>query len=147
MRVRRPGGELKIMLYNRRAILALNTRVKNALAKGKPWKSLAWYLCNHVECTGDKVYTKTEVVNVLEGLCIGRIAIQKEVTSHDTLAAQSLPPLNAFFRLLIHLAGVTYSRREKFYKKGAGSMITTSGEYSAGGSALGFFDCIHGIKN
>lgn len=146
VRVLRPGGELKIMLYNRHSILALNTWVKHALAKGKPWKSLGWCLWNHVESAGTKGYTKRELVNMLGGLGIDRIAIQTEVTSADTLAAQSLPPLNVFFRLLIYLAGVSYPWRKKFYERGAGKMIATSSEYSAGGSAIGFFHCIRGIK-
>lgn len=146
VRVLRPGGELKIMLYNRHSILALNTWVKHALAKGQPWKSLGWCLWNHVESTGTKGYTKKEIVDILEGLGIGRIAIETEVTSADALAAQAMPPLNAFFRLLIYLAGVNYPWQKKFYERGAGPFVNSSAKYSTGGSPLGFFHCISGVK-
>jgi ubiquinone/menaquinone biosynthesis C-methylase UbiE len=146
VRVLRPGGELKIMLYNRHSILAVNTWVKHALAKGKPWKSLGWCLWHHVESIGTKGYTRKEIAEMLEGLGIGRIVITTEVTSADTLAAQALPPLNAFFRLLIYLAGATYPWRKEFYDKGAGTRLAGNAELSFGGSALGFFHCISGIK-
>jgi ubiquinone/menaquinone biosynthesis C-methylase UbiE len=146
VRVLRPGGQLKIMLYNRHSILALNTWVKHALAKGQPWKSLSWCLWNHVESTGTKGYTKEEIINMLGDFGISRIAIDTEVTSGDTLAAQAVPPLNAFFRLLIYLAGVSYPWQRSFYDRGAGARITSSAVNSTGGSALGFFHCISGVK-
>src|SRR2546422_824443 len=47
LRVVAPGGEIKIMLYNRHSIYVLNVWVKHALARGRPWKSLRWALWNH----------------------------------------------------------------------------------------------------
>ena len=47
VRVIKPGGELKIMLYNRRCIYAVGQWFKHALLRGKPWKSLAWVLWHH----------------------------------------------------------------------------------------------------
>ena len=119
---------------------------QRALAKGQPWKSLGWCLWNHVESTGTKGYTKKEIINILGGFGISRIAIDTEVTSADTLAAQAVPPLNAFFRLLIYLAGVSYPWQRSFYDRGAGARITSSAVNSTGGSALGFFHCISGVK-
>ena len=146
VRVLRSGGELKIMLYNRHSILALNTWIKHALAKGKPWKSLAWCLWNHVESIGTKGYTKNELEDILEGLGVSRITIETEITSADTLAAQALPPLNAFFRLLIYLAGVKYPWQKEFYSRGAGPRVRLRAKHSTGGSPLGFFHCISGVK-
>jgi len=37
VRVAKPGGEIKIMLYNRRCIYAMGQWVKYALLRGKPW--------------------------------------------------------------------------------------------------------------
>src|SRR5207245_9250204 len=44
VRVIRPGGELKIMLYNRRSIYIVNNCVKRALLRGRPWGTMAWGL-------------------------------------------------------------------------------------------------------
>src|SRR5207253_169583 len=57
VRVIAPGGEIKIMLYNRHSIYVFNVWVKHALARGRPWKSLRWALWNHVESLGTKGYT------------------------------------------------------------------------------------------
>ena len=99
-----------------------------------------------MESTGTKGYTKKEILNILEGFGISRIAIDTEVTSADTLAAQAVYPLNVFFRLLIYIAGVSYPWQKRFYEKGAGSRIASSVVNSTSGSAFGFFHCISGIK-
>src|SRR5262249_8168789 len=39
VRVVRPGGEIKLMLYNRHALFAYKCWLKYALLKGKPWRS------------------------------------------------------------------------------------------------------------
>ena len=39
-RVVRPGGEIKVMLYNRRGLYALKMWVKRALLKGQPFHPL-----------------------------------------------------------------------------------------------------------
>src|SRR5206468_10710554 len=65
VRVIKPGGELKIMLYNRRCIYAVGQWFKHALLRGKPWKSLAWVLWHHMESIGTKAYTRPELFRML----------------------------------------------------------------------------------
>src|SRR4051812_23951563 len=60
VRVVRPGGEIKIMLYNRHSLCAYRCWIKNALLKARPWKSLRWVLSNHIESAGTKGYTERE---------------------------------------------------------------------------------------
>src|SRR6202790_4100093 len=60
VRVVQPGGEIKIMLYNRHSIYVFNQWVKFALLRGKPWRSLRSILCNHIESVGTKGYTRGE---------------------------------------------------------------------------------------
>ncbi|MCX7880328.1 MAG: class I SAM-dependent methyltransferase [Ignavibacteria bacterium] len=79
IRVLKPGGLAKIMIYNRRSLLAFFFWIKYALLKFKPWKSISWVLWNHMESKGTKAYTIKEIKSVLsnyyqiENLKIGTI--------------------------------------------------------------------------
>ena len=108
VRVVRPGGELKIMLYNRHSIYAFNQWVKYALFRGKPWKTLKWILWHHMESMGTKGYTRNELSHWLQRLPLEGISVHTEITSADYLSASAIPPLNVFYRLVLRCAG--YSR-------------------------------------
>ena len=105
VRVVRPGGDLKVMLYNRRSICALNTWVKHSLLKFRPWKSVHWAVWNHVESVGTKAYTRAELRHMLLALPLDGIRVETLVTSADYLASSAFPPLNWLYRLLILGAG------------------------------------------
>ncbi|MCX6893129.1 MAG: methyltransferase domain-containing protein [Verrucomicrobia bacterium] len=85
VRVVRPGGEIKIMLYNRRGMYAWKMWVKHALLKGRPWKSLRWVLWNHVESIGTKGYTEKEVRQMLAPLGVTDIRMEPFITSNDRI--------------------------------------------------------------
>jgi ubiquinone/menaquinone biosynthesis C-methylase UbiE len=76
VRVVRPGGEIKIMLYNRHSLNALNLWLKFALLKGRPWKSFHWVLWNHQENICTKAYTKGEVRQLLSSLKMKDIQVR-----------------------------------------------------------------------
>jgi ubiquinone/menaquinone biosynthesis C-methylase UbiE len=61
IRVAKPDGEIKLMLYNRHSTLALLHWVRWALLCGKPHKSISWALWNHMESLGTKAYTRREI--------------------------------------------------------------------------------------
>lgn len=65
IRVLKPGGKAKIMIYNRHSMLAFFFWFKHALLKLRPWKSIAWVLWNHMESLGTKGYTIKEFQNIL----------------------------------------------------------------------------------
>jgi SAM-dependent methyltransferase len=96
VRVVKPGGEIKIMLYNRYSLCALHVWVRFALLKGRPWKSLRWALWNHQESICTKAYTKGEVRRMLSGL--GMTDIRVEPMMMDPTA--TLRGLPAIFRPL-----------------------------------------------
>src|SRR6185503_16501180 len=54
VRVIKPGGEIKIMLYNRHSIYALGQWMKYALLKGRPLESPSWVMWHHMESVGTK---------------------------------------------------------------------------------------------
>jgi ubiquinone/menaquinone biosynthesis C-methylase UbiE len=61
MRVVRPGGRVKVMVYNRHSLTAFWLWVRKALLRGKLWKSLTWCLANFMESPGTKAYTAREL--------------------------------------------------------------------------------------
>jgi len=107
VRVIRSGGELKLMLYNRHSLVTYKCWVKQALLKGRPWKSLRWVLWNHIESIGTKGYTRTEISQMLEPLGLTDIRFETFLTSADRIAGKSLPlrACDALLGLAVRLAG------------------------------------------
>ena len=91
VRVVRPGGEIKIMLYNRHGLYAWKMWVKHALLKGRPWKTLRWVLANHVESAGTKGFTDKEVKQMLALLGVTDIRIERFITSNDRVMRRDFP--------------------------------------------------------
>ena len=85
VRVTRPGGTCKIMIYNRHSLFAFLMWVKQALFKGKPWRSRAWCLWHHVESVGTKAFTRAEVRQMLSRLPVGDARINTILTYSDRL--------------------------------------------------------------
>jgi ubiquinone/menaquinone biosynthesis C-methylase UbiE len=101
VRVVRPGGEIKIMLYNRHSLCAYRCWLKHALLKGQPWRSLRWALWNHIESIGTKGYTEGEIRRMLAPLGLTDLRCDTYMTSADRIARRALP-----FRLCNGLVGV-----------------------------------------
>lgn len=91
VRVVRPGGELKLMLYNRRSFLAWRSWLIYAAAKGRPWKSVRWVLWNHIESIGTKGYTRAELRQMFATLGLPQISIQTFLTSADRIQRKAFP--------------------------------------------------------
>lgn len=86
IRVLKPGGEAKVMIYNRHSLLAFFFWVKHALLKLRPWKSIAWVLWNHMESIGTKGYTIKEMENILADYTnIKDIKVETIYTYYDKL--------------------------------------------------------------
>jgi ubiquinone/menaquinone biosynthesis C-methylase UbiE len=85
IRVCKPGGKIKIMIYHRHSLLAYFFWVKHALLKFRPWKSLSWVLWNKMESLGTKGFTKKEVLKMLEGQPVRIIRIYPVLSYYDRL--------------------------------------------------------------
>lgn len=85
VRVCRPGGQIKIMIYHRHSLLAWRTWIRFALLRGRPDRSVAWTLAHHVESPGTKAFTITEARAMLRDLPLKDIQIQPMLTSYDVL--------------------------------------------------------------
>jgi SAM-dependent methyltransferase len=154
VRVVKPGGEIKLMLYNRRSVFVFNRWVKYALLRGKPWKTLRWVLWNHNESVGTKGYTTREIRNILGPLGLEDLRIETFVTAGDYLSASALPPLNWLYRFALAIAGYRYpwrtwhyvDRRNHQESHPLGTRERSGREAICFGNRLGFYHCISARK-
>jgi SAM-dependent methyltransferase len=158
VRVVRPGGELKIMIYNRHSIWTINRWVKFALLRGRPWKSLSWVMWHHNESLGTKSYTRKELARMLSLLPLENVHIHTEITAGDYLAASAFRPLNSIYRAAIRLAGYHYGWQPSDYvaridaeepdrSTAARSRQQDPKQPLFTGNRLGFFHCISAFKS
>lgn len=93
IRVLKPGGMAKIMVYHRNSLLAYLFWVKHALLKFRPWKSVAWILWHHMESLGTKGYSVPEMRNILSKYNLLDVQVVPMYTYYDRLER-----FNWFFR-------------------------------------------------
>lgn len=153
VRVVRPGGDVKIMLYNRRSVYVFNQWVKCGVLRGKPFQSLRSILWNHIESVGTKGYTRAELSQMLGRQPLENISVHTEITSGDYLSAFALPPLKAIYRLCLRLAGYSYEWHHADYveRPTGGEPVnrrpeTGRQEIVFSGNRLGFYHCISATK-
>jgi ubiquinone/menaquinone biosynthesis C-methylase UbiE len=91
VRVVRPGGEIKVMLYNRHGLYAWKMWFKHALLTGRPWKNLRWVLWNYVESVGTKGFTQKEVRHMLAPLGLTDIRMERFITNNDRVVRRQFP--------------------------------------------------------
>ena len=64
-RVTRPGGHVKIMVYNFTSLMVLYLYLRHAVLTGKLHRGPRWALWNHLESFGTKAYTKGQIEELL----------------------------------------------------------------------------------
>lgn len=89
VRVAKPGGSIKIMIYNRHSLVVFYRYLKTGLLKGKPFRSFSHVLFYDVESLGTKGYTLKEAKAMLKKLPVKIESLKSTVTSHDLLKAKS----------------------------------------------------------
>lgn len=146
VRVIKPGGQFKVMLYNRYCLTAFKLWVKHALLAGRPWRSLRWTMWNHLESLGTKGYTRSELRSILRALPLADIAVQTEITAADYLAFSDLPPINLACRAAIRAAGQQRLWRRADYDLPRPPHSPMRGRMEFAGNRLGFFHCISAVK-
>ncbi len=85
IRVTKPGGTIKVMIYNRRSLFAYYRYLLCALFKGKPFQRISTVLFNHQESLGTKAYTFKEIKKILGQLPVTITTLKAPVTNHDLL--------------------------------------------------------------
>jgi ubiquinone/menaquinone biosynthesis C-methylase UbiE len=91
IRVLRPGGGLCVMLYARHSWVGYGFWVRHALLAGRPWRSVAAVLAQHMESAGTKAYTRQELRRMFAG--IQDLRIDKVATVYDRQIAGPLARL------------------------------------------------------
>jgi ubiquinone/menaquinone biosynthesis C-methylase UbiE len=157
VRVIKPGGELKVMLYNRQSIFVINRWVRFALLRGKPWKSLGWILWHHNESLGTNGYTRSELQQMFAALPLQDIHVETFVMAGDWLSSSAFKPLNWLYRLSIAIVGCRYPWRPEHYtarindrdaeeQQKIRRAASSSQRVVFSGNPLGFFHCISARK-
>lgn len=85
IRVLKPGGKARIMVYNRKSILAYFFWVKHALLKFKWNLTVDEVLWNHMESFGTKGYTRNEIKELLSQEGIEDLNVKTIITYYDRL--------------------------------------------------------------
>jgi ubiquinone/menaquinone biosynthesis C-methylase UbiE len=83
VRVTKPGGELKVMVYNRHSLVAFYRWWQMALLKLRPWMSLKNVLANHMENKGTQAFTEKEIKELFESFPLEIQNLQKFLTCYD----------------------------------------------------------------
>ncbi|MCK5632375.1 class I SAM-dependent methyltransferase, partial [bacterium] len=91
IRVTKPGGSIKVMVYNRRSLFAFYRYILAGLCKGKPFRTFSDVLFHDQESIGTKAYTFKEIKKILYDLPVEIKKIQAPATSHDLLYYKSKP--------------------------------------------------------
>lgn len=85
IRVLKPGGKAKLMVYNRKSVLAYVFWIKHAGLKLKWNLSVADVLWNKMESFGTKGYTIDEAKALLKGKNVKHVEIKTVITYYDKL--------------------------------------------------------------
>jgi len=91
VRVTKPGGTIKVMIYNRHSLFALYRYLQCGLFNGKPFTSFKKILFNHQESLGTKAYTFKEARRVIKKLPVTITKMSAPATGHDLLYYKSKP--------------------------------------------------------
>lgn len=67
LRVLSPGGQFKVMIYNKWCLIGLMLWTRYALLKGRPFTSLSEIYSKHLESPGTKAYTPAEAAQLFAG--------------------------------------------------------------------------------
>lgn len=91
IRVTKPGGTIKYMIYNRRSLFAFYRWLLAGLGKGRPWWSFSRVLYHHQESPGTKAYTFKEARAMIDSSKVEIKKMQAMVSAHDLLYYKSKP--------------------------------------------------------
>lgn len=86
-RVLRPGGSARVMVYNRASLVGYMLWMRYALARLKPWTSLAQIYARCLESPGTKAYTIAEATSMFS--IFKSVEVQIVLTHGDLLESQA----------------------------------------------------------
>lgn len=87
LRVLRPGGEFRVMIYHSWSLVGFMLWARHALLRGRPWTPLARVYARHLESPGTKAYSVRQARALFAGADELRVAV--ELTHGDLLASRA----------------------------------------------------------
>lgn len=85
VRVTRPGGTVKLMLYNRRSLNVVYLWLLYGVLRGRPWRTPSYCLSHFVESPGTKAVTRREVRRMLAAHGVTEARIEPVITDQDRM--------------------------------------------------------------
>lgn len=85
LRVLRPGGQMRTMIYHVPSWTALMLYLVHGLAKGRPGLGLKEAVFRHLESPGTKAYSKAEAAVLVEAVGFGEIRVSTRLGPGDLL--------------------------------------------------------------
>lgn len=105
VRVARPGGEVKVMIYHRCSVAAFMTWLRCCVLRGRLWQSVSYAIANYVESPGTRAFTRREARAMLEALPLEDISVRTVLTWCDLAINSRSGLLRAVHRSLSWLGG------------------------------------------
>ena len=103
VRVLRPGGDLIVMIYHRRSIVALQAWLRYGLLRGSPFRPIAEIVASHLESPGTKAFTIAEARALFSGC--RDLNVSPVLTPYDLRISREHFLPSAFARALPQRAG------------------------------------------
>lgn len=108
VRVLKPGGKLKLMVYSTFSATGVMLWGLHGLLKGKPFKSQEKIIFDHLESPGTKTYSRKELAKVLRGFGLIDVQVRKFAGSGDLLL---MPPSHKY------KSNLAYSLIQRIYPR------------------------------
>ena len=89
VRVAKPGGHIKMMVYNRKSPYCVYKYLRWGLLAGKPFKSIRSIMAEHQESPGTKAYSIKEWTELLKQQPVEVISVEAPATQYDLLLYKS----------------------------------------------------------
>ena len=114
LRVLRPGGKFRVMIYHKYSFVGYMLWIRYALLKLKPWKSMAEIYSNYLESPGTKAYTTSDAMKLFSSA--SRIRCRTVLTHGDLLTSDAGQRHRG---LMLTVAKLIWPRRliQKFFPK------------------------------
>jgi len=87
LRVLKPGGSFKVMIYHRYSLVGYMLWLRYALFRFRPWMTLDDIYADYLESPGTKAYSRKEAIRLFEGA--SRVNCYVELTHGDLLESEA----------------------------------------------------------